>query len=68
MYPILLSEPDALRHFASEVQGLVNILRLPQAPSVAELAAMGVARVSWGTLLHSDAMSRFEDQLASLRE
>jgi hypothetical protein len=27
-----------------------------------------VARVSWGILLHGDAMARFEDQLASLQE
>jgi hypothetical protein len=27
-----------------------------------------VARVSWATLLHRDAMARFEDHLASLQE
>jgi 2-methylisocitrate lyase-like PEP mutase family enzyme len=43
-------------------------VRLPPAPSLAELAAMGVARVSWGVLLYRDAMARFEDQLASLEE
>ena len=46
----------------------MNVVRLPQAPSLAELAALGVARVSWGILLHGDAMGRFEDQLASLQE
>ena len=68
MYPIALWETDALRRFISEVRGPVNVVRLPQAPSLAELAALGVARVSWGTLLHGDAMARFEDQLASLQE
>ena len=29
---------------------------------------LGVARVSWGPLLYFDAMARFEEQLASLRE
>src|SRR6266550_764299 len=67
VYPILLWETDALRHFTSEVGGLVNVVRLPQAPSLAELAALGVARVSWGLLLYRDAMARFEDQLASLQ-
>jgi 2-methylisocitrate lyase-like PEP mutase family enzyme len=52
----------------SEVRGPVNLVRLPQGPPLAELAALGVARVSWGTLLHHDAMARFEEQLASLRE
>jgi 2-methylisocitrate lyase-like PEP mutase family enzyme len=46
----------------------VNIVRLPQAPSLAELAAMGVARVSWGILLHGNAMGRFEEEVASLSE
>jgi 2-methylisocitrate lyase-like PEP mutase family enzyme len=67
VYPIALWETDALRRFISEVHGPVNVMRLPQAPSLAELAALGVARVSWASLLHRDAMARFRDQLASLR-
>ncbi len=68
VYPIALWEPDALRRFNSDVHGLVNVLRLPQAPSLAELAALGVARVSWGPFLYREAMGRFEAQLASLQE
>src|ERR671914_98958 len=68
VYPIALWETDALRRFISEIRGPVNVVRLPQAPSLAELAALGVARVSWGILLHGDAMGRFEEQLGSLRE
>jgi 2-methylisocitrate lyase-like PEP mutase family enzyme len=68
VYPITLWETDALRRFMSEVRGPVNIVRLPQAPSLVELAALGVARVSWGHLLYREAMARFEDQLASLQE
>ena len=68
VFPITLWEADALRRFISEVRGPVNIVRLPQAPSLAELAALGVARVSWGILLYGEAMARFEDQLASLHE
>src|SRR4051794_7698303 len=67
VFPIVLWEADALRRFPSEVGGMVNVVRLPQAPSLAELAALGVARVSWGLLLYRDAMARFEDQLASLQ-
>ena len=67
VYPILLWETDALRRFISEANGPVNVARLPQAPSLAELAAAGVARVSWGTFLHTDAMARFAEQLASLQ-
>jgi 2-methylisocitrate lyase-like PEP mutase family enzyme len=68
VFPITLWETDALRRFTSEVRGPVNVVRLPQAPSLAELAALGVARVSWGILLHGDAMGRFGEQLASLRD
>jgi 2-methylisocitrate lyase-like PEP mutase family enzyme len=68
VYPIVLWETDALRRFISEVNGPVNVARLPQTPSLAELAAVGVARVSWGPFLHLDAMARFKEQLASLQE
>jgi 2-methylisocitrate lyase-like PEP mutase family enzyme len=66
VFPILLWEEDPLRRFMSEVRGPVNVVRLPQAPSLAELAALGVARVSWGILLHGEAMGRFADRLTSL--
>jgi 2-methylisocitrate lyase-like PEP mutase family enzyme len=68
VYPIILSETDALRHFMSEIRGPVNVIRGAQSPSLAELAALGVARVSWGPYLYWEAMSRFEDRLASLQD
>ena len=68
VYPIALCESDALRRFTSEVRGPVNVIRLPQTPALADLAELGVARVSWATLLHREAMARFAGQLASLRE
>jgi 2-methylisocitrate lyase-like PEP mutase family enzyme len=68
VFPIILWETDALRRFMSKVRGPVNVLRLPQAPPLAELAALGVARVSWGILLHGEAMGRFDERLASIQE
>jgi 2-methylisocitrate lyase-like PEP mutase family enzyme len=68
VYPITLWERDALRRFMSEVHGAVNVVRLPQAPSPAELADLGVSRVSWGLLLYGEVMARFSDRLASLQE
>jgi 2-methylisocitrate lyase-like PEP mutase family enzyme len=68
VYPICLWEPNALRRFVSEVSGPVNIVLEPQAPSIAELSELGVARVSWGPLLQWDAISRFKEQLVSLRD
>ena len=68
VYPITLWETDAMRRFISEVNGPVNVVRLPQAPSLAELAELGVARVSWGHLLYHGAIARLADQLGSLQE
>ena len=66
VYPIALWEADALRRFVAEARGPVNILRLPQVPALGELAALGVARVSWGALLYLGAMTRLNDELAAL--
>ncbi len=68
VYPIVLWETGALRRFISEVRGPVNVVRMPQAPSLAEVAALGVARVSWGHFLFHGAMAHFGDQLAALQE
>jgi 2-methylisocitrate lyase-like PEP mutase family enzyme len=68
VYPIGLWEEDALRRFVSESAAPVNVTRLPQMPSLADLAGLGVARISWATQLHRDAMAQFEDQLTSLHE
>jgi 2-methylisocitrate lyase-like PEP mutase family enzyme len=66
VFPILLWEPDALESFTSDAPGPVNVLQIPPAPSHAELAALGVARISYGGLLHHDAMGQFGRLLKSL--
>jgi 2-methylisocitrate lyase-like PEP mutase family enzyme len=66
VYPIVLSDADPLRHFMSEIDGPVNIARMPEGPTPAELAEFGVARVSWGLFLYWNAMDRFRAQLAAL--
>jgi 2-methylisocitrate lyase-like PEP mutase family enzyme len=68
VYPIALWEPDPLRKFVAEVDGPVNVMRLPQLPSLAELAEIGVARVSWAGFLFREAMARIAEQLESLQE
>jgi 2-methylisocitrate lyase-like PEP mutase family enzyme len=67
VFPITLWEAEALSGFISEIRGPVNVIRVPQTHSLAELAALGVARVSWGPFLYRDAIARFEEQLASLQ-
>jgi 2-methylisocitrate lyase-like PEP mutase family enzyme len=66
VFPILLWERDALAAFVSEAPGPVNVLRIPPAPSQAELAELGVARVSYGGLLHHEAMEQFSHLLESV--
>jgi len=68
VFPVALWETDAMRRFISEVPGPVNVALVPQAASLAELAELGVARVSWAVFLFRAAMARFEDQLSSLRD
>jgi 2-methylisocitrate lyase-like PEP mutase family enzyme len=66
VFPILLWEPDALETFISEAPGHVNVLKIPPAPSHSELGDLGVARVSYGGLLHREAIEHFDGLLASL--
>jgi len=66
VYPIALWDGDALRAFVDGAGGPVNALAFPKAPPVAELAALGVARVSWGGLLHRAAMEHFAGILDSI--
>jgi 2-methylisocitrate lyase-like PEP mutase family enzyme len=68
VYPIALWEPDAIEQFVAAVDGPVNVTRVPQSPSVGDLAALGVARVSWALFLFRQTMGYFEEQLASLRD
>lgn len=66
VYPIFLREADALATFVSEAPGPVNVLAFAEVPSLAELAEMGVARVSYGSLLHRLTMDAFASTLASI--
>jgi 2-methylisocitrate lyase-like PEP mutase family enzyme len=66
VFPIGLWEAGALAAFVSACPGPVNVLRIPQAPSLAELARLGVARVSYASLLHRSMMEQFSRVLASL--
>jgi 2-methylisocitrate lyase-like PEP mutase family enzyme len=67
VFPILLWEPDALQRFISDAPGPVNVLQIPPAPSPAKLAELGVARISYGGLLHHDITEQFGRLLESLR-
>src|ERR671910_1526804 len=66
VFPIVLWERDALAAFVSDAPGPVNVLRFPRAPDDTQLAELGVARISYGHLLHQDAMEQFSRLLGSL--
>jgi 2-methylisocitrate lyase-like PEP mutase family enzyme len=66
VFPIFLREPDALGSFVSSAGGPVNVLAIADAPSLQELAGLGVARVSYGSLLHRLTMEAFASTLASI--
>lgn len=66
VYPIGLWDADALAAFVAACPGPVNVLRIPPAPTVAELAGLGVARISYAGLLHHGVMEQFSNVLANL--
>jgi 2-methylisocitrate lyase-like PEP mutase family enzyme len=66
VFPIVLWQRDALRAFLAQAPGPVNILRIPPAPSETELADLGVARISYGGLLHHEVMAHFDRLVSAL--
>jgi 2-methylisocitrate lyase-like PEP mutase family enzyme len=66
VYPIALWQRDALEHFVGAFAGPVNILRIPPAPSNAELAELGVARISWGGQLQAASIESLRGTLESI--
>ena len=66
VYPIFLSEDDALAAFVRAVDAPVNVLASSQAPPLARLAEIGAARVSYGSSIHDRTMRELASLLASL--
>lgn len=68
VYPIMLWERDVLDSFVADVGSPVNILATPLAPAIADLAELGVARISWAGFLYRGAMEWLSGKVASLAE
>jgi len=66
VYPIFLVDPAARDAFVDAVDGPVNLLTWPGGATVAELAAAGTARVSYGPTLHMAAMATLREQLGEI--
>jgi 2-methylisocitrate lyase-like PEP mutase family enzyme len=67
VYPIFLSDREAIARFVERAGGPVNILALESAPPPATLAALGVARISYATIPFRRAMAELEHVLAEIR-
>jgi 2-methylisocitrate lyase-like PEP mutase family enzyme len=66
VFPIFLAERDAVAAFVGEAPGPVNILVTDRAASPAELAELGVARVSYGSSLYRQTLERLKATLDGL--
>jgi 2-methylisocitrate lyase-like PEP mutase family enzyme len=66
-YPIL-APLDALPALVAESGGPVNAMCYPGGPSLAELSATGVARITFGSSLHHRATADLRKVAASLRD
>ena len=67
VYPILLRDEDALAAFVQAVDGPVNALADPDGLPPARLAALGVARVSYGPALFRRTFAELNRWLATER-
>jgi 2-methylisocitrate lyase-like PEP mutase family enzyme len=56
VYPIL-APPDSIARLVAEIDGPVNAMSRPGGPTVADLAAAGVARITFGSGLHTRVMA-----------
>jgi 2-methylisocitrate lyase-like PEP mutase family enzyme len=66
VYPIMLHDAETIAAFVAAVAGPVNVLASPKAPPNERLAEVGVARISYGSLLHGRAMDELAKLLADL--
>ncbi|MGV9770406.1 isocitrate lyase/PEP mutase family protein [Streptosporangium sp. NPDC003464] len=67
VYPIIVSEAEVIRALAEGIDGPVNILFHGGTPSLEELAALGVARVSFGPGLHRAVQAYTARMAAAIR-
>jgi 2-methylisocitrate lyase-like PEP mutase family enzyme len=56
VYPIMLADEATIAAFVEACGGMVNVYARPQGPPLPALAALGVARISFGPWLHRLAM------------
>lgn len=65
VYPIL-APPAAIPELVRGIDGPVNVMWRPEGPTIAELAAMRVARITFGSGLHAQAADWLRELAATL--
>jgi 2-methylisocitrate lyase-like PEP mutase family enzyme len=65
VYPIL-APPESLARLVSEIGGPVNAMWRPDGPPLAELGRTGVARITFGSGLHTQAMRQVREMARQL--
>jgi 2-methylisocitrate lyase-like PEP mutase family enzyme len=66
IYPIMVTDEATIATFVEAFGGMVNVYARPQAPLLPRLAALGVARVSFGPWVHRLAMRDVEAMLRDI--
>ena len=68
VFPIWVTDADAIRRLAAEIRGPINVLHRLGVPPGAELERLGVARVSVGSGLYRAALAHAETLAGELLE
>jgi len=68
VYPILVKDAATIGALVDGIGGPVNAMTFPGAPDLAELAALGVARVSFGSGLHREMLTWLRTRLDEIAE
>jgi len=63
VYPIMLLDTETVAAFVDAVEGPVNVLASAKAPPNQRLAEMGVARISYGPMLHRRSIEELRSWL-----
>jgi 2-methylisocitrate lyase-like PEP mutase family enzyme len=58
LFPITLSDASTIANLVQAINAPINILAGPMAPTISELAQLGVARVSFGSAMMSASLAR----------
>jgi 2-methylisocitrate lyase-like PEP mutase family enzyme len=66
VFPILLTDRSVIERLVHAVHAPVNILAMPQAPPIRQLADIGVARVSFGSAIYRRAQQEISTFLAAI--